>query len=82
MPKTLAIRVTPKAKQARVVEVVQIDGTTLYKVYVAVPPEDGKANAAMLKAMAAHLGVPKTALTLVQGATSRDKVVACAMLLS
>ena len=35
---------------------------------------DGKATAAVLRAVAAALGVPRSAVTLFIGATSRDKV--------
>ena len=65
----IAVRVTPKAARERIaVE----DGTI--RVYVTVVPEDGKANAAVVKLLAKALGVAKTRLTLVRGATARDKV--------
>ncbi|RVV99163.1 DUF167 domain-containing protein [Mesobaculum littorinae] len=64
----IAVRVTPRAARNAVVE-----GTPL-RVYVTVPPEDGKANAAVQKLLAKALGVPKSRLTLLRGATSRDKV--------
>ena len=35
---------------------------------------DGKATAAVLRAVAAELGVPRSAVTLLVGAASRDKV--------
>ena len=66
---TLAVRVTPKAARNRVEEV---EGGL--RVYVTVVPEDGKANKAVVKLMAHALGVPKSRLTLIRGATSRDKV--------
>lgn len=65
----IAVRVTPKASRARIVE----DGEVL-RVYVTEPPADGRANAAVQKALARALGVPKTSLTLVSGAGARDKV--------
>jgi len=37
-------------------------------------PEDGRANAAVAEQLARALGVAKTRLTLLRGATSRDKV--------
>ena len=65
----IAVRVTPKAARNRfAVE----DGAL--RVYVTVVPEDGKANAAVIKLLAKALGVAKTRLTLVRGATARDKV--------
>lgn len=65
----IAVRVTPKAARARI----EVDGT-LIRVYVTVVPEDGKANAAVQAALAEALGLAKSRLTLVRGATSRDKV--------
>ena len=66
---TLAVRVTPRAARNRVEEV---EGGL--RVHVTVVPEDGKANKAVVKVMAHALGVPKSRLTLIRGATSRDKV--------
>lgn len=37
-------------------------------------PEDGRANAAVAELLARALGVAKSRLTLLRGATSRDKV--------
>ena len=65
----IAVRVTPKASRNRIVVE---DGTI--RVYVTVVPEGGKANAAVVKLLAKALGVPKSRLELVRGATARDKV--------
>ena len=43
------------------------------QVRVAVPPVDGKATTAALAAVAAAFGVRPSAVTLVHGATMRDK---------
>jgi uncharacterized protein YggU (UPF0235/DUF167 family) len=64
-----ALRVTPGARRADLSETPQG-----YRCAVTAPPEDGKANAAVAEALARALGVAKTRLVLVQGATSRDKV--------
>ncbi|MCA0271684.1 MAG: DUF167 domain-containing protein [Proteobacteria bacterium] len=65
----IAVRVTPKASRDRIaVE----DG--MIRVHVTVVPEDGKANQAVVKLLARALGVAKTRLVLVRGATARDKV--------
>ncbi|EIE52828.1 hypothetical protein AL036_15390 [Salipiger aestuarii] len=67
---TLALRVTPKASRNAIRA--EDDGTL--RVFVTAVPEDGKANAAVHKLLARALGVPKSRLTLVRGATSRDKL--------
>jgi len=65
----IAVRVTPRASRNAVV----LDGETI-RVLVTVVPEDGKANAAVVKLLAKALGVAKTRLALLRGAASRDKV--------
>ncbi len=65
----IAVRVTPKASRDRIL--VEDDAI---RVYVTTVPEDGKANKAVVKLLAKALGVPKTRLDLIRGATSRDKV--------
>lgn len=46
-----------------------------WKIRVAAPPQDGRANAAVVELLARTLAVPSRAVTLVAGATSRDKVI-------
>ncbi len=48
-------------------------GRAFLKARVRAVPEDGKANAALLKLLAKTIGVPKSAVTLVAGHTSRVK---------
>lgn len=45
------------------------------KVRVTTPPERGKANEAVCRLLAAHLGLPARAVSVSRGATSRDKLV-------
>jgi len=66
----IAVRVTPRASRNAVI--LTEDGAI--KVTVTVVPEDGKANAAVQKLLAKALGVAKSRLVLVRGATARDKV--------
>ncbi|WP_037087136.1 DUF167 domain-containing protein [Cereibacter sphaeroides] len=63
-----AVRVTPRAARAKV-ELKE----GVVRVHVTCVPEDGKANRAVTEALAKALGVAKSRLTLVRGATSRDK---------
>ena len=46
------------------------------KIAVTAPPADGKANAAIVKLLAKSFGVPKSAVKLIAGHSSRDKRVA------
>ena len=46
------------------------------KLKIAAPPVDNKANALLLAWLAARLGLPKSAVRLVRGETSRQKTVA------
>ncbi|WP_010186368.1 DUF167 domain-containing protein [Sphingomonas sp. PAMC 26605] len=70
----LAVRATPNASANAVV--LPADGAPrVLAVRTTVTPEDGKANDAILTLLAEALGCPKSALTLVRGATARDKLV-------
>lgn len=66
---TFALRVTPGARRAGL----QLAGEVI-RISVTAPPEDGRATEAARDALAAALGVAKTRLVLVRGATSRDKL--------
>jgi uncharacterized protein (TIGR00251 family) len=46
-----------------------------WKVSVQAPPEDGKANEAVLRLLADALGLPRRDVELVAGRSRRDKVV-------
>ncbi len=62
------VRATPKSSRDRIV----IEGDEI-RVYVTTVPENGKANAAIIKLLSKALGVSKSSLSLVRGDTSRDK---------
>lgn len=79
LPETLQVRVTPKAKASRIVKETTQDGSILYKVYVTVVPEDGKANIAVIALLAKAMGVPKSSLSITRGLTSRDKTITCSL---
>ena len=69
---TLAIRVTPRAKR----DLVRCDPGGTVKVYVTVPPEDGRANAAVVELLADWLGLKRRQVRIAQGATNRNKLAA------
>jgi uncharacterized protein YggU (UPF0235/DUF167 family) len=66
---TFAVRVTPNARRAGV-EVVE----GVIRIAVTETPEAGRATEAARASLAKALGVAKTRLNLVRGATSRDKL--------
>ncbi|OOY05800.1 DUF167 domain-containing protein [Thioclava sp. F28-4] len=65
----IALRVTPKASRNEIRV-----GDEGLRAYVTVVPENGKANAAVVKLLAKALGVAKSRLTMIRGETARDKV--------
>lgn len=66
----LSIKVIPNSR----VEKVTKEGERL-KVYVRAPALDGKANAAAVELLAEFLGVKRSALRIVRGERSREKVI-------
>lgn len=75
LPTSLNVRVTPKAKSARITKEITGDNSPYYKVYVTVAPENNKANKAVIELLADALGLPKSALTISHGLTSREKTI-------
>ncbi|MCM2373508.1 DUF167 domain-containing protein [Aporhodopirellula aestuarii] len=68
---TFTIRATPKAKKPSIGG--EHDGSL--KVVVTAPPEDGKANAAVIAAIAKWLGTSKSRIDITAGQTSRIKTI-------
>jgi uncharacterized protein len=72
----VAIRLTPKASRDRIMgAVAEADGGVVLKAQVTTVPEDGKANAALLKLLSKAWKIPKSDMDIVQGATDRRKVI-------
>ena len=67
----LRLRVSPGSRKT---ELVGRHGDG-WKVRVSAPPEDGRANDAVLALLAERVGLPRRSLAIVSGRTSRDKVV-------
>ncbi|RPJ23137.1 MAG: DUF167 domain-containing protein [Chloroflexi bacterium] len=68
----LAVRVTPRASRNEIVELLE-DGTV--KVRIAAPPSDDEANEALINFLSEVLGVPRSRLDIVAGASGRDKLI-------
>ncbi len=73
---TIAIRLTPKAARERIDGIVSLpDGGAALKVAVTAPPEDGRANDALLRFLAREWRLPRRSFDLMQGAADRRKIV-------
>jgi uncharacterized protein (TIGR00251 family) len=70
-PARLHLRVSPGATRSCIVGR-HGEG---WKVRVAAPPEDGRANAAVVRLIADAVSVSRSAVSLVSGHGSKDKVV-------
>ena len=66
----IAVRVKPGSSKGPLVQTADDDSLTIYVRERAV---DGKATEAAARALADHLGVPRSRVQLVSGATSRLK---------
>lgn len=69
------LRLTPRAARTAVLGLAGAPGgAPVLKAAVTAVPEAGKANAALVTLLAGEWGVAKSAITVVAGATSRNKV--------
>jgi len=66
-----SVKVIPNAKKP---EVIVVDAQNL-RVKVDAKPEGGRANARLIEILSEHFSVPKSAIVIVRGATSRTKIV-------
>ncbi len=60
----------PNSKQPRIIE----KGPGVFDIYVSESPQDGKANAVILKELAGYLDVAPSLLTLKRGHTGKIKI--------
>jgi uncharacterized protein len=67
----IRISVKPQAKKERVIKVA--DGE--YRVSVHPPAQDNQANQAVVKLLAEHFSVPKSAVTILRGDASKKKLI-------
>lgn len=71
----LAVKVTPRARTEGI-EGMTTAGELIVKTRAVA--EDGRANEAVIALLAAAFGLPKSALSIARGTTSRHKVIALA----
>ena len=67
----LRLRVSPGSRGTEIVGR-QGDG---WKVRVAVPPEGGRANEAVVQLLSERLRIPRRSISIVSGQAARDKIV-------
>lgn len=65
------IKTKPSAKEEKIKKIDE----THFEVWVKEPPRKGKANEAVLKAIAKYFKMPKSRLELVSGQTSKQKII-------
>lgn len=71
---TAAIRLTPGARVSGLTGLMKdAEGRTMLKISVSAPPEDGKANKALIAFLAKEWSIPKTDLSILSGETHRQK---------
>ncbi|QDZ12119.1 DUF167 family protein [Devosia ginsengisoli] len=74
---SLFVRVTPNAGRDAIEGVeIRDDGSCVLRLRVKAVPDKGKANAAVVALLGKALGVPKTAIVVTAGETSRFKTLA------
>ncbi|MDD4294238.1 MAG: DUF167 domain-containing protein [Candidatus Omnitrophica bacterium] len=64
------VKVVPRAKHEKIES---INGGL--KVYIKQPPVDGKANKYLIKILAKHFDVKQSAVNVIAGVTSRNKII-------
>ena len=72
----VAVRLTPRARSERLEGIARLaDGSAVLRVSVTAPPEDGRANEALLRLLAKELGLARRDLAIFTGQKSRNKLV-------
>ena len=71
----LALHVQPGAQRTEVAGEYGDGAQSRLKIRLAAAPVEGKANAELVRFLAEAFGVPRSRVTLVRGASSREKTV-------
>jgi uncharacterized protein (TIGR00251 family) len=71
---TLAVRAQPGAKKTAILGVYGDGPTAQLKIAVHAPPLEGRANAALVEFLAEVFSLPKSAIQIASGGSSRSKV--------
>lgn len=65
------VKVKPNSKEESIKKLSE----TNFEICVKEPPVKGRANAAIIKMLARHFGVPLSPVSIVAGHTSRQKII-------
>ncbi len=72
---TFAVRVAPRASRTAVTGMMGEGADAVMKIALAAPPVEGRANEALVEYLADLLDVPRSAVEIVAGEQSRNKMV-------
>ena len=72
---SIAVRVSPRASRTRFMGAAGEGSETALKIALAAPPVEGRANEALISYLADVLSVPRSAVEVIAGGHSRNKVV-------
>ena len=67
------VRVAPRAQRTKFAGLMQDGANTIFRIAVAAPPIDGRANAELISWLASLLDVPRSAIEVASGEHSRNK---------
>ncbi len=71
----IKVKVIPQASKDEVLKIKDADGGLMLKIKTTKPPQDGKANDAVIAILAKYFGVKKSAVNILSGEISRVKIV-------
>lgn len=71
LPSKINVKVKPNSKTEEVIP----EDSNSFIVRVKAPPVEGKANRAVIKALAKHFDIPESRLAIIKGLTSKTKVI-------
>ncbi|MBI4993391.1 DUF167 domain-containing protein [Candidatus Wolfebacteria bacterium] len=74
----ISIKVKPSAKIEKIEKIPELligKNEIDFKVWVKEPAKEGKANEAVIRALAKYFGVPKSAVNIISGAASKQKII-------
>ena len=71
IPNILTVKVIPNAKKP----LVEKEEQNIYLVRVDAPAVGGKANKRLIELLAKHFGVKKSAVRIIKGEKSREKII-------